>query len=81
MKTQWTVPPSTIEAIEKAQKNGHLCFINTGRPISTIDSSHYRSFLLMAISVVVAPIFEYQQQLLFHTQLDIESRNKSDSKH
>ncbi|MDD3187830.1 MAG: HAD family hydrolase [Bacilli bacterium] len=28
---------STIEAIKKAQENGHLVFINTGRPILEID--------------------------------------------
>ncbi len=31
------IPPSTIEAIHLAQAHGHLCFINTGRPYSTID--------------------------------------------
>ncbi len=33
----FTVPQSSIEAINLAKENGHLCFINTGRPISTID--------------------------------------------
>ena len=32
-----TVPLSAINAIKKAQQNGHQCFINTGRPRSTID--------------------------------------------
>lgn len=32
-----TISPSTIKAIQLAQNNGHQCFINTGRPISTID--------------------------------------------
>lgn len=32
------VPQSSIEAIRRAQKNGHLCFINTGRPISSVGS-------------------------------------------
>lgn len=36
-ETTFTVPASAIEAIHQAQKNGHLCFINTGRPVSTID--------------------------------------------
>ena len=26
-----TVPESTVQAITQARKNGHLCFINTGR--------------------------------------------------
>ena len=29
----FTVPDSAKEAIRKAQDNGHLVFINTGRPI------------------------------------------------
>lgn len=30
------VPESCKEAIKQAQQNGHLCFVNTGRPVSTI---------------------------------------------
>ncbi|OOM10636.1 Cof-type HAD-IIB family hydrolase [Clostridium saccharobutylicum] len=33
----YIIPNSTIEAIKKVQANGHLAFINTGRPISEID--------------------------------------------
>lgn len=33
----YIVPDSTKEAIKKAQENGHLIFINTGRPIIEID--------------------------------------------
>lgn len=32
-----TVPQSTIRAFNQVKKKGHLIFINTGRPISTID--------------------------------------------
>ncbi|MBD7912392.1 MULTISPECIES: HAD family hydrolase [Clostridium] len=32
------IPDSTKRAIKKAQKNGHLAIINTGRPIRSIDS-------------------------------------------
>ena len=31
------VPQSAKDAIKKLQKNGHLCFINTGRALSEID--------------------------------------------
>lgn len=34
------IPSSTIEAIKLLQKNGHLAFINTGRPISEITDNH-----------------------------------------
>lgn len=30
------IPQSCKDAIKKAQSNGHLCFVNTGRPISTV---------------------------------------------
>ena len=33
----FTVPDSAKEAIIQAQDNGHLVFINTGRPILEID--------------------------------------------
>ena len=32
-----TVPQSAKEALKKVKEKGHLIFINTGRPISTID--------------------------------------------
>lgn len=32
-----TIPQSAIVAIKKAKENGHLVFINTGRPFSLID--------------------------------------------
>ena len=31
------VPQSAKDAIKNLQKNGHLCFINTGRALSEID--------------------------------------------
>lgn len=34
----FVVPDSAKEAIKKAQENGHLAFINTGRPIIGIDN-------------------------------------------
>lgn len=30
------IPESAKRAIKEAQNNGHLCFVNTGRPISTV---------------------------------------------
>ena len=50
-----TVPLSAINAIKKAQQNGHQCFINTGRPRSTIDKIS-PIYLLMVLFVVVEPI-------------------------
>lgn len=36
-ETTHTIPKSTITAIRKAKEKNHLIFINTGRPLSTID--------------------------------------------
>lgn len=33
------IPESTKEAIQNLQKNGHLCFVNTGRTLSEIDKT------------------------------------------
>ena len=70
-----TVPQSTIEAIKMAQKNGHLCFINTGRPISTIDSI-ITDIPFDGYICGCGTYIQYHQQALFHNQLDIEFRKK-----
>lgn len=36
-ETTHTIPKSTILGLQKAKQRGHLIFINTGRPYSTID--------------------------------------------
>ena len=35
--TTHSIPESAIMAIKKAKENGHLIFINTGRPFPLID--------------------------------------------
>ena len=34
-----TVPQSAIDAIHKAQKNGHILIVNTGRPSVAVDKA------------------------------------------
>ena len=36
-ETTHTIPKSTVEGLQKAKEQGHLIFINTGRPFSSID--------------------------------------------
>lgn len=36
-ETTHTIPESTIKGLQEAKKRGHLIFINTGRPFSSID--------------------------------------------
>lgn len=63
------VPASTIEAIKKAQENGHLCVINTGRPFSTIDKV-ITDIPFDAYICGCGTYIEYHGQNIFHTQLD-----------
>ncbi|WP_028042823.1 Cof-type HAD-IIB family hydrolase [Candidatus Stoquefichus massiliensis] len=68
-----TVPLSATQAIIKAQQNGHQCFINTGRPRSTIDKVitdlPFDGFICGCGTYI-----EYHNQELFHTQLSDELR-------
>lgn len=63
------VPPSTLNAIALAQQNGHQCFINTGRPRSTIDEviTHipFDGYICGCGTYV-----EYQGQEIFHIEID-----------
>lgn len=63
------IPVSTIQAIEAAQKNGHLCFINTGRPISTINSI-ITDIPFDGYICGCGTYIQYHQQTLFHAKLD-----------
>lgn len=70
-----SVPQSTLEAIKRAQKKGHLCFINTGRPISTIDSI-ITDIPFDGYICGCGTYIQYHQQVLFHNQLDVDLRRK-----
>ncbi len=65
------VPKSCIKAINEARKNGHLCFVNTGRPISTIpralDHLELDGFVCGCGSYI-----EYQGKVLFKSNLTVE---------
>ncbi|MEG0276713.1 MAG: HAD family hydrolase [Coprobacillus sp.] len=69
----FTVPSSTLNAIHQAQENGHLCFINTGRPISTID----QVILDIGFDGFVCgcgTYIEYHGKQIFHEELSEEKR-------
>ena len=70
-----TIPPSTIQAILQAQANGHLCFINTGRPFSTIHSS-ITDIPFDGYICGCGTYIQYHNQTLFHTQLNSKLRHK-----
>ena len=69
------VPKSTIQALTQAQKNGHLCFINTGRPISTINKV-ITDFPFDGYVCGCGTYIEYHGKQMFHTQLPQELRKK-----
>lgn len=69
----FTVPTSTIEAIHQAQKNGHLCFVNTGRPISTIDQIIF-DIGFDGFICGCGTYIEYQGQQIFHKEIDEDKR-------
>ena len=70
-----TIPPTTIQAILQAQANGHLCFINTGRPFSTIHSS-ITDIPFDGYICGCGTYIQYHNQTLFHTQLNSKLRHK-----
>lgn len=71
----FTVPASTLKAIQLAQENGHKCFINTGRPRSTIDKVitdiPFDGYICGCGTYV-----EYQNQELFHIEINDELRKQ-----
>lgn len=67
------IPTSTTQAIHHARQNGHICMINTGRPISTIDSS-IRNIGFDGYICGCGTYIEYQGQVLFHKELDEKLR-------
>lgn len=71
----FTVPDSTLIAIQEAQKNGHLCFINTGRPISTIDKV-ITDIPFDGYICGCGTYIEYHGQPIFHIEIPKELQRK-----
>lgn len=70
-----TVPQSTLDALKKAQSNGHKCFVNTGRPRSTINTI-ITDIPFDGYICGCGTYIEYNNKILFHTQLNEELRKK-----
>jgi len=64
----YTVPTSTKKAIQLAQANGHKCFINTGRPISSIDRV-VTDIPFDGYICGCGTYIQYNNQEIFHHQL------------
>ena len=61
------IPKDTKEAIKKARMNGHLCFLNSGRPNATIE----KQFKDMMDGVVLGlgTYIEYDGNILYYSEL------------
>ncbi|MDS0524601.1 Cof-type HAD-IIB family hydrolase [Clostridium sp. SHJSY1] len=62
------IPESTKRAIRKAQENGHLAFINTGRPIVSIDT-FIKDIKFDGYICGCGTYIEYADKVLFSKQL------------
>lgn len=62
------IPSSAIEAIAKLRENGHLAFINTGRPASEITKVH-RDIGFDGLICGCGTYVEYNDEVLFHKSL------------
>lgn len=69
------VPASAIQAIKSAQNNGHKCFINTGRPSSTIDKV-ITDIPFDGYICGCGTYIEYQNQQLFHIEIEENLRRQ-----
>lgn len=67
------VPKSAQRAIASAQRNGHQCIINTGRPISTIDQV-IKDIPFDGYICGCGTYIHYHNQMLFHATLTQSQR-------
>lgn len=67
------IPQSTIQAIHQAKKNGHICIVNTGRPMSIIDQA-IKDIGFDGYICGCGTYIEYHNQIIFHTELDEDLR-------
>ncbi len=63
------IPQSAIDAIKQAQNNGHLIFINTGRPLASIPK-YIKDIHYDGIICGCGTYIEYQNKVLYHQSLD-----------
>lgn len=63
------VPQSAINAIKRAQKNGHLIFINTGRPLASIPQ-YIKDIGYDGIICGCGTYIEYHGQILYYQPID-----------
>lgn len=66
------IPESTVEGIHKAQKNGHLAFINTGRSRAFIRHPDLLSIGFDGIVSACGTMIEYRDEVVFQRLISRE---------
>ena len=69
------VPKSCVEAIHKAQENGHIVVVNSGRPSSTINPQ-VAAIGFDGYICGCGTYIEYKGETIFHTTLEEEVRRE-----
>ena len=65
------IPESTLSALNKAKSNGHLIFINTGRPLGILSELH-KSLNWDGLILGCGTYIEYNNKILLHQSLGKE---------
>ena len=68
------VPQSAKDTIKKLQENGHLCFINTGRAFSEIDT-YLKELNMDGFVCGCGTYISYKEKILFSTTIPFEIGN------
>ena len=68
-ETTHTIPSSAIKALNKAKEQGHLLFINTGRPKASI-SKLITDLPIDGYICGCGTYIEYQNKVIYHHQVD-----------
>ncbi len=70
-----TIPQSTVDAIHKAQENGHILIVNTGRPNVAIDQC-LKDIGFDGFICGCGTYIEYKGEIIFHASIDEEHRKE-----
>ena len=65
------ITPSAVAAMEQARENGHLCFVNTGRPMGSVGDN-VRSFPFDGYICGCGTHIIYEDQTLSHVEIPAE---------
>ena len=67
------IPKSTIEGIRRARKNGHKCFINTGRARAFVNSRELLGIGFDGIITACGTMIEYNDEVVFKHSIKADS--------